>query len=187
MTEETLTRFLDWLDADREQAARKYEALRGRLVEYFSKRQCAAAEDLADDVLNAAMNHLSKQTALFLDNPLPYIFGIARNVYRHYINRQLLTSGEAGTRLPVDRRQAEEAKEKETLSHCLRHCLQQLAEGERQTLLLYYLKAKNQKGKHTEEMAAHLGCTINALRLKMMRLRERLRDCITLCRQGISH
>jgi len=183
MTEETFGRFLNWLDADREQAAQKYEALRRRLIKYFAKRQCAAAEDLADDVLNCTMDHLHKQTSLLLDKPLPYIFGIARNTYRQHFAQQMRTNGEAEPHRLPDRQRTEEIWEKERVSQCLRNCMQRLKAEERQALVLYYLKDTKAKDEHRLRLAALLGCTINALRLRMMRLRDQLRLCITVCQQ----
>ncbi len=183
MTEEKFERFLNWLDTDRETAAQKYEKLRRSLVIYFAKRQCAAAEDLADLVLNAAMEHLLKQTALLLDKPLPYVFGIARNVYRQHINKQFLTDGEKDLRLLPDRSRFEENSEKEQIVRCLRQCLQKLKRQDRRTFVFYYLKDTGAKDEHRLRQAAELGMTINALRLRMMRLRESLRDCISSCLQ----
>ncbi len=184
--EETFDRFLNWLDADREQAAQKYEALRRRLIQYFAKRQCAAAEDLSDEVLNCVADHLDKRTSLLLDKPLPYIFGIARNIYRHYVNQQFRLNGEAELHRLPDRHYPEESWEKERTSQCLHQCLRRLKEDERQTLVLYYLKNTTARDEQRLRLAARRGCTINALRLKMMRLRDQLRSCITACQHSAS-
>ncbi|MDQ3012203.1 MAG: sigma-70 family RNA polymerase sigma factor, partial [Acidobacteriota bacterium] len=186
VTKDAFERLLNWLDADREQAALKYESLRRRLIEYFAKRQCAAAEDLTDEVLNCVVDHLNKRTSLLLDKPLPYIFGIARNIYRHYVNQQLRVDGEAEPHRLPDRHDSEESWEKEQISQCLHQCLRRLKEDERQTLVLYYLKSTTARDEHRLRLAERLGCTINALRLKMMRLRDQLRSCITSCQHSAS-
>ena len=43
---------LDWLDADRERAGCKYEAIRLRLIKIFTCRGCQDAEELADEAIN---------------------------------------------------------------------------------------------------------------------------------------
>lgn len=183
MTEEEFKRFLNWLDADRELAAQTYEKLRRRLVVYFIKRQCAAAEDLSDQVLNAAMAHFLKQNALLLGQPLPYIFGIARNVYRQHLNKQISTDGDVDWQRLSFPDVSEETSEKERRSVCLRNCLREMKDQERQLFLLYYLKKNEALDEYRIRLANQFGLTINALRLKMMRLRDQLRSCITTCQQ----
>lgn len=184
MTEEGLERFLKWLDADRESAALKYEKLRRSLVAYFAKRRCATAEDLADNVLDAVTAHLLKQNSSLLSKPLPYIFGIARNVFRQYFNQQPPADGEINwDRLsPPDF--PEDNSHKEQRSGCLHRCLQSLKEPDRQLFLLYYLQKTDAQDEYRLGLAARFGLTINGLRLKMMRLRDRLRLCITSCQKN---
>lgn len=183
MTGEGLEQFLNWLDADREQAALKYEKLRLKLVSYFVKRQCAAAEDLADKVLNAAMEHVLRQNVLLLGQPLPYIFGIARNVYRQYLNKQISFDGDIDWQRLSFPDVSDETSEKERLSECLRNCLRAMKDHDRQLFLLYYLKKTEALDEYRIRLAEKFGLTINAMRLKMMRLRDQLRICITTCQQ----
>lgn len=184
MTEEELKQFLQWLDSDQGKAGLKYEQLRQRLILYFVRRQCPPAEDLTDVVLDAAALHYFKQNSLLLTKPLPYIFGIARNVCRRYFDRQNLIDGEAdwGRLLPTDYN--EEHWYKERRSRCLRICLQNMKEQDRQLLLRYYLKQTKTLDEYRLGLAKKFGLTINGLRLKMMRLRDRLRDCIRSCEQN---
>lgn len=186
MTEEEFERFLKWLDEDRELAALKYEKLRRRLALYFINRQCAEAEDLADKVLDAVARHLLKQNSLLLSNPLPYIFGIARNVYRQCFNKQFSTNGEIDWNRLLSPSYDEESLHKEQRSGCLRGCLQSLKGQDRKLFLLYYLKKTDAMDEYRSWLASQFGLTINGLRLKMMRLRDRLRLCITSCEQNVS-
>ena len=186
VTEEGLERFLNWLDADRELAALKYEKLRRSLVAYFAKRQCAAAEDLADLALDAAMDHLLKQNSLLLTKSLPYIFGIARNLYRQYLNKQVLSNGEANWNQLPAQDLTDENSEKERRSGCLRKCLRELKGEDRRLFQRYYLQKNGAMDQYRLELAEEFGLTINALRLKMMRLREQLRLCIKSCLQRAS-
>ncbi|MGH9801004.1 MAG: hypothetical protein ACRD82_11620 [Blastocatellia bacterium] len=184
MTQEEFERFLNWLDADRGLAGLKYEKLRRSLAVYFIKRHCAAAEDLADLVLNAAMEHLLKQNSLLLTKPLPYIFGIARNVHRQYLNKQISANGDVDWQRLPSPDFTEETSEKERRSECLRECLQELKGKDRRLFLLYYLKQNDALDEYRLRLAAEFGLTINGLRLKMMRMREQLRLCITSCQQN---
>ncbi len=184
MTEEEFEQFLKWLDADRDAAALKYLKLRRSLVVYFIRRQCAAAEDLADKVLDVAMRHLLNQNSLLLSKPLPYIYGIARNVYRQYFQGQISTGGEIDWDRLSQPGFDNEAAHKEQRSKCLHGCLQALKVQDRKLILLYYLKKTNSLDEYRMWLAAQFGLTINGLRLKMMRLRDRLRFCICSCQQN---
>ena len=42
---------LEWLDADRDRAAEKYEAIRLRLIKIFLCRGCSEAEELSDETV----------------------------------------------------------------------------------------------------------------------------------------
>lgn len=185
MTEEEFERFLNWLDVDRELAAQIYEKLRRRLIVYFIKRQCAAAEDLSDKVLSAAMEHFLKQNTLLLGQPLPYIFGIARNVYRQHLNKQISTGGDVDWQRISLPDFGNETEEKERRSVCLRSCLRAMKDQDRQLFLLYYLKKSEALDEYRIYLAGKFGLTINALRLKMMRLRDQLRACIIACQQKV--
>lgn len=184
MTEEELKQFLQWLDSDQSKAGLKYEQLRQRLILYFARRQCPTAEDLTDVVLDAAVQHFYKQNSLLLTKPLPYIFGIARNVCRRYFDRQNLIDGETdwGRLLLSD--YDEEHNYKERRSSCLLTCLRNLKEQDRRLFLLYYLKQTKTMDEYRLGLAKKFGLTINGLRLKIMRLRDRLRDCIRSCEQN---
>jgi DNA-directed RNA polymerase specialized sigma24 family protein len=90
LTREAFDRFLDWLDSDREQAGRKYEAIRRGLITLFNLRGCSAAEDLADETINRAIRQLSSIEDSYEGDPAKYLHGIARFVALEYFNRQVL-------------------------------------------------------------------------------------------------
>ncbi|MFN0109941.1 MAG: hypothetical protein ACKVZH_13890 [Blastocatellia bacterium] len=180
MTEEEFERFLKWLDEDRQAAALEYEKLRRRLILYFVQRKCADAEDLADQVLDAAARQLSKQNSLFLQKPLPYIFGIARNLYRRYFNQQILSDSDVDwDRLPLQSN-VDQSQFKEGRNRCLGLCLRSLKDSDRDLFLLYYLNKVDRP-----ILAKQFRMTINAVRLRMMRLRDQLHFCIESCQENV--
>ncbi len=129
LTREALDRFLDWLDADREQAGRKYEAIRRGLIALFNCRGCSAAEDLADETINRSIRQLSSIEDSYEGDPAKYIHGIARFVALEYFNRQVKRyGGPAPEDLPDPSRTGgpDEEDEREALSRCLRRCLEKL-------------------------------------------------------------
>jgi RNA polymerase sigma factor (sigma-70 family) len=186
LTLEAFDRFLDWLDADREQAGRKYEAIRRGLIALFNYRGCSTAEDLADETINRAIRQLSSIEDTYEGDPVKYIHGIARFVALEYFNRQVKRyGGPAPEDLPDPSRTGvpDEEDEREALSRCLRHCLEKLTPEKRKMFILYYREGNRLNLDHRRSLAEQFGCTINALRIQMHRLNEELRLCITDCRK----
>jgi RNA polymerase sigma factor (sigma-70 family) len=186
LTREAFDRFLDWLDADREQAGRKYEAIRRGLIALFNCRGCSAAEDLADETINRAIRQLSSIEDLYEGDPAKYIHGIARFVALEYFNRQVKRyGGPAPEDLPDPSKTGgpDEVDEREALSRCLRHCLEKLTPEKRKMFILYYREGNRLNLDHRRSLAEQFGCSINALRIQMHRLNEELRLCITDCRK----
>ncbi len=185
LTREEFDRFLGWLDADREQAGRKYEAIRRGLIAIFNSRGCPAAEDLADETINRAIRQLSSIESSYEGEPAKYLYGVARFVALEYFRRSAKRYGGSAPEDLPDWSQAGalgEEDEKEALSRCLRRCLEKLSPEKRKLFILYYRKGNRLNLEHRKSLAERLGCSINALRIQMHRLNEELRRCITDCR-----
>ena len=185
LTREAFERFLDWLDADREQAGRKYEAIRRGLIAIFNRRGCSAAEDLADETINRAIRQLSSIEGSYEGDPAKYLHGIARFVALEYFNRQAKRFGGPLPEDMADKSRPDkpgEEDEREALSRCLRHCLEKLTPEKRKMFILYYREGNRLNLDHRRSLAEQFGCSINALRIQMHRLNEELRLCIANCR-----
>ncbi|MBO0726883.1 MAG: sigma-70 family RNA polymerase sigma factor [Blastocatellia bacterium] len=182
--QEAFDRFLNWLDADRDQAGLKYEAIRRGLIAIFNYRGCSGAEDLADETINRAIRQLPSIEDSYKGDPAKYLQGIARFVALEYFNRQAKReTGPPSENLPDPSPTApDEEDEKETLSRCLRHCLKKLSPEKRKMFILYYQKGNRLNRDHRKSLAEQFKYTINALRIQMYRLNEELRRCITNCR-----
>src|SRR5689334_2192810 len=77
MNQESFDRFLEWLDADREEAARKYEAIRHDLITFFDSRVGADAEDLADETINTVIEKAPQLIGVYVGDPRHYFFRVA--------------------------------------------------------------------------------------------------------------
>jgi RNA polymerase sigma factor (sigma-70 family) len=185
LTREAFERFLDWLDADREQAGLKYETIRRGLIAIFHGRGCFATEDLADETINRAIRQLSSIESSYEGDPAKYLHGIARFVALEYFNRQVRRDGGPVPEDLPDPSQPgdlDEEEEREALSRCLRHCLEKLKPEKRKMFILYYREGNRLNLEHRRLVAEQFNCSINALRIQMHRLNEELRLCITDCR-----
>ncbi len=182
LTAEAFERFLGWLDADREQAGRKYEAIRRGLMALFNCRGCSAAEDLADETINRAIRQLPSIEDSYEGDPAHYLHGIARFVALEYFNRRLKRDGGPPSEDLPDPSHPDEDSEKEAISGCLRRCLEKLKPEKRKMFILYYREGNQLNLDHRKSLADRFGCTLNALRIQMHRLSEELRLCIADCR-----
>jgi RNA polymerase sigma factor (sigma-70 family) len=185
LNQEAFDRFLHWLDADREQAGSKYEAIRRGLIAIFNFRGCSGAEDLADETINRAIRQLPSIESSYEGDPAKYIQGIARFVALEYFNRQhRREAGPPPEDLPDPSQTValDEEDEREELSSCLRHCLKKLKPEKRKIFILYYREGNRLNRDHRKALAEQLDCSINALRIQMHRMNEELRQCIIDCR-----
>jgi len=67
---------------------------------------------------------------------------------------------------------------------CLRECLAQLSPENRQLILNYYDGEKGQKIKNRKGLKELFGIPANTLRMRALRLRERLQLCAQNCLEG---
>src|SRR6202011_6143813 len=70
------------LDPDRDNASRRYEALRRKLIDLFTWEHCESPDELADEALNRLAKRLSEGVSLDGAGTDRYAFGIARFLMR---------------------------------------------------------------------------------------------------------
>jgi DNA-directed RNA polymerase specialized sigma24 family protein len=183
MNQESFDCFLEWLDADREEAARKYEAIRRDLIKFFDSRVGAEAEDLADKTINIVIEKAPQLIDAYAGDPKHYVFRVALFKRMEYVRGLARRDGGPLPKDMPDAQSNDAVMEKEVMSACLGECLQKSRPEDRELLLLYYGESGKGQLKERLELAARLGCSINALRLQIHRLKEKLRICITECRR----
>lgn len=171
---ESFNSFLDWLDQDRDKAAQKYEALRAYLICFLNRRQCLESERLADDALNIFIRNLPRLRDKTSD-PRPYLTTVARNLFIDYLTtRHLPLPPDVACLFPVEGEDDGEGQIFESLDECL----QELSDADRELFLKYYARERQEKIDFRIELAAELGISRNALRLKIYHIKARLRCCI---------
>ena len=88
LTQESFDALLSWLDPNRDQAGRKYEEIRTRLIKMFTCRGCFAPEDLADETINRVTKRLKDIEAEFEGEKVRYFYGVANKVHLEYLRRK---------------------------------------------------------------------------------------------------
>lgn len=178
LTEESFNLFLSWLATDREAAAKKYEELRLRLIQIFYNRGCPMAEDLADETFNRVMRRLPEMIGSYVGAPAAYIHTTAHNVFLDYLKQR-------NEPLPDEvferAHSADDNLAEEQVSACLERCLARMTPHNRELVLNYYQENKQAKIVHRKQLAERLGLAVNALRIRLCRLRTSLQQCIGTC------
>jgi DNA-directed RNA polymerase specialized sigma24 family protein len=183
LTGEALARFLSCLDAEPEQAGRKYEVIRRKLVKIFDWRGVRFPEECADETINRVVRKLEYGQSI-RDIPT-YCQGVARLVVLEALkkaeNRQVsLDELHAVSVAPVL------PEEDSAQRKCFTRCLGDLPNESRQLILQYYEDERREKINNRQAMADHLGIPLNALRSRVQRIRDKLEQCITHCLRGYS-
>jgi DNA-directed RNA polymerase specialized sigma24 family protein len=172
LTQTDFDSLLSWLDADRDQAGKKYEQIRQRLIKIFTCRSRPDAEELADETINRVTLKAPKIAKDYVGDPALYFYGVAQKVYLESLRKRPPVVMPP----PVAR-----SNEIEQEYECLESCMEQLSQGNRKLVLEYYQNDKRLKIDHRKEMARRMGIAQNALRIRAHRIRVILQQCVKSC------
>jgi len=165
-------RLLNWLDADRERAGLLYERIRWRLVTILASRGCTLADELADETIDRVARRVADIEQIYAGDKAIYFLGVMNNVHHEYLRRPV------APRL-VDT--SENVETREQIHGCLDNCLDRLAPYSRQLIERYYSADKKAKIDLRRVIARELGIKPATLRLRALRIREKLQTCIEKC------
>lgn len=186
----TLTRpafeeLLAALDADRTSAAEKYERIRHRLTKLFEWRGCLNADELTDRTFDRVARRLSEGATVTTADAYLFFHGVALNVLREHWRSPTRSADailEDDPRLAVvdlsSAAQSAAARiEHERLLDRLASCLDALPPESRRLVAAYHLR-ENGHIAARKAIAADLGLPVNALRIRVYRLRQALERCV---------
>lgn len=166
---------------NREEAGKFYEAVRRRLVQFFLSKQCDHAEQLADETLNRVARKADMFDPAKNVRPATFVFGFASKVYLEYWR------GRDRTAVPLDEQAIERteapdaALRDETEFECLDACLQVLSVEHRDLVIKYYSKEGPEKIEMRKQLAEFLGVSMDVLHMRVFRIRQSLRKCVSDC------
>jgi DNA-directed RNA polymerase specialized sigma24 family protein len=178
LTQDALDKLLVSFDPDREKAGEKYLGLRANLIRFFEWRGCPFPEDHADETINRVARRISQGDEI--RDPAHYAIGVARlmllEIYKEQVKErsalsEMTNSAAAGY----------EFEELEPRVECLRRCLQNLSPDNRELILQYYQGEKGAKIEIRKRLTDRFKIPINTLRMRALRLREKLLDCVEAC------
>lgn len=171
LTQEMFEQLLAWLDEDRDRAGKKYEEIRYQLINIFIMRGCLVSEELADKTIDRVAGKVKDIAGTYVGDPALYFYGVARMIYLEHVRSRPAI-------LPALPSQSE--KESERSYACLQRCIDKLSPANRELILAYY--GEEQSGEEgRRRLAARMGLELNALWVRVHRIREKLRGCVTEC------
>lgn len=164
--------FLAWLDPSRDEAGRRYESIRLKLIRIFTCRCCCFPEDLADETINRVIVKVPEIAQGYSGDPARYFGGVARNVFHEYARRRAVPA-------PMPEPDPPESRERE--AECLEKCLAATSQDHRNLVVRYFAGEKGRHIRRRNELAHSLGLELNALRIRVHRIRAVLRKCVGEC------
>ncbi len=163
---------LGWLGPNSEAAGRKYEDIRGRLIVMFRSRKCVFAEDLADATFERVAQKLTYLTNTWMGDPALYIYGVAKKIYLEY--QRTIRTAPLNSNL---RHQPSAVNENlENMLLRLDEALSAIPKSDRELILSYYSGSKRNKILQRRALAQQFGLRINALRLRVFRIRREIKN-----------
>jgi DNA-directed RNA polymerase specialized sigma24 family protein len=176
LTRDSLQRLLNWLDGGGGSDGYSYVEMRRRLRDYFARKNCRPAEDLADETLTRVARRLEEEGIALTETPARYCYIVARFVFLDHLSDNI------ALQTPVSSAaDAEEAGTRERLLACLERCLQELDALNRRIITRYYVGSERVKIDNRRELAESLGLSQNALTIRASRIRKRLEACVMGC------
>lgn len=179
LTQEAFDKLLIALGGgDRESGSEKYLEIRSNLTRFFEWRGCSFPEDHADETINRIAKKVGEGEEIL--NPSGYAMGVARLLLLEILKgRQREQS--ALTEMGHSSEPIVESDDGEDRLDCLRDCLQTLSADNRELILQYYQGEKSEKIQHRKKLLDRLGISVNTLRMRALRLRDRLQGCVEQC------
>ncbi len=176
MTPEEFEALLSWLSPDREKAGAIYEKIRQKLIGFFTRRACICPEELTDDTISRVARKVAENKVENSDNPGSFFYGVAKNVHLEYLKYLK----KIRSLRPEDLRPFE-PDDREREMACLDTCLDKLTPENRTLITEYMAHRGREKIRTRREMAARMGIGMNALRIRVFRIQNTLRECIRNC------
>lgn len=163
-------RLLGFLAPDRDEAAEKFVTVWRNLVRMFASRRCHEAEDLADETMFRVARK-TRTLEKFVGDFALYIYRVGRFIHLEWLRRN---------QPPPDPPPPPPPPDEDALT-CLDECLARLPGDDREISVEYYRHGGRERIDNRKRLAEKFGLSANALRIRALKLRALLRECVEEC------
>lgn len=179
LTQEAFDQLLAALGEDRERAGETYLEIRSNLVRFFEWRGCPLPEDHADETFNRVAKRILEGEEIL--NPMSYCLGVARMLLLEISKSRAKEQQALAEMATVPQVASADTSELNTRIDCLQECLETLSTNNRELIIQYYQGEKGAKIESRKRLVERFGIPVNTLRMRALRLRERLQSCVEDC------
>jgi DNA-directed RNA polymerase specialized sigma24 family protein len=177
LTQRAFDLLLVHLDPDRKQAAAKYEMTRKKLIKFFEWQHCYNADACADETIDRVANKLDSGTEV--RDLGKYFNGVARLIALEVFRERETEARVIRKMIRPINPGADADKEDPSRLHCMQECLSKLSRKTLELVVSYY-QPGNKKGNRMR-IAQEMNIQLNALRLRVHKIRRKLRKCYVQC------
>lgn len=128
---------------------------------------------MTDDTIDRVALKVDSLAGTYTGDPALYFYAVAKRVLLEYLRKRPAPSH----LLP----QVEQLENKEQEFDCLERCLGKLSQNNRDLVLCYYKAEKKAKIDQRKELAINMDIALNALRIRVCRIRAVLHECVQRC------
>lgn len=178
LTQAAFDLLLARLDPDRQEAGRKYESLRRKLIRFFALWGSSSPEVCADESLDRTARRLCEGTDVKSLNG--FVLGVARLVHKEVVKNEIRERNVVeGLRRAYT--SDPDPEQQEQRLRCYESCLNITPLDDRNLLLKYYEGEGVVRMRQREQMGIQLDMSMNSLRVRAFRIRKRMRGCLHKC------
>lgn len=182
MMQEEFDSLLSLFSSNREEAGAKYEEIRQGLMRYFFIKGCAEPETLADETISRASEKFATLKTDQNFQHQKYFYAVAAKVFLEYLKKEKKAKDYlARNRSAKPRDFAEDTENNEKKHFCLEKCLTEISVEEKELVIEYFSKDGGESILHRRKLAKRLDLRIEALHVRIFRLKKILRSCVEKC------
>ncbi len=183
LTQEAFDAFLGWLSPDRDDAAVKYEQIRRNLIKFFDFKGCDRSEILADETINRVTERVFRAETSGETFSPQFVYGVAKLIFLEYCTepKRFVSDKEfESSNLSV----SETEFFTDDAENCMKFCLKELKQNDSELVVAYFSVNKKTKLAEREEICKKNAESMNALRVRISRIRQKLQKCQKNCLSG---
>lgn len=173
---------LDWLSEDREKAGTEYVKIRDGLIRFFRFRGCSDTQTLADDTLDRVAKRIHTFDESNDVKKSTIIYGFANKIALEHLRKKKKEREKLETsEFKKEFFKKADGEENEVRLDCMNVCLLELSDEERAIFTGYYGQEGVKNSVARRKLAERLNCGMNALHVRVFRIRKVLMECIEKC------